>query len=110
MVFNQPHTQVAGLLVVRFTETVNGKTKASRADFVASEDDNVLVRGISQDQYAMGYFGYAYYLNNKSKLKALPISPYGRKAKLDAKLKGAKAIAPNETTIENIQEKQKQWN
>lgn len=83
-----------------FTEIVNGKSKASRADFVASEDDNVLVRGISQDQYAMGYFGYAYYLNNKSKLKALPISPYGKKAKLDAKMKNAKAIAPDADTIE----------
>ena len=44
-----------------FTEAVNGKEKASRGDFIASEDDNVLVQGVSQDKNALGYFGYAYY-------------------------------------------------
>ena len=48
-----------------FTETVNGESQASRGDFVASEDDNVLVHGISGDKGSLGYFGYAYYLENR---------------------------------------------
>ena len=58
-----------------FTEAVNGKSKASRGDFTASEDDNVLVQGVSRDVNALGYFGFAYYLENKDKLTAVPISP-----------------------------------
>lgn len=56
-----------------FTEAVNGKAKSSRGDFTASEDDNVLVQGVTQDQYALGYFGYAYYAANMGKMKALKI-------------------------------------
>ena len=56
-----------------FTEAVNGKAKASRGDYTASEDDNVLVQGVSRDVNALGYFGYAYYYENKSKLKAVAI-------------------------------------
>ena len=56
-----------------FTEAIVGKAKSSRGDYTASEDDNVLVQGISGDKNALGYFGYAYYVENKSKLKALPI-------------------------------------
>ena len=56
-----------------FTEAVNGKSKSSRGDFTASEDDNVLVQGISGDRYALGYFGLAYYEENKDKLKLVPI-------------------------------------
>ena len=56
-----------------FTEAINGKSKASRGDFTASEDDNVLVQGVSRDVNALGYFGYAYYAENKDKLKAVPI-------------------------------------
>jgi phosphate transport system substrate-binding protein len=56
-----------------FTEAVNGRAKASRGDFTASEDDNVLVQGISRDVNGLGYFGYAYYFENKDKLKAVPI-------------------------------------
>jgi phosphate transport system substrate-binding protein len=66
-----------------FTEAIVGKAKASRGDFTASEDDNVLVQGISTDQNALGYFGYAYYAENKDKLKAVPIvDPKTRKAVL----------------------------
>lgn len=57
-----------------FTEAVNGKAKASRGDYTASEDDNVLVQGVARDVNALGYFGYAYYVENKDKLKAVPIS------------------------------------
>ena len=56
-----------------FTEIVNGEEGASRDDYTASEDDNVLVQGIAGDNYALGYFGYAYYLSNKDKLKVLGI-------------------------------------
>jgi phosphate transport system substrate-binding protein len=56
-----------------FTEAVVGKSKSSRGDFTASEDDNVLVQGVSRDVNALGYFGYAYYIENKDKLKAVPI-------------------------------------
>jgi phosphate transport system substrate-binding protein len=56
-----------------FTEAVVGKSKSSRGDFTASEDDNVLVQGVSRDTNALGYFGYSYYVENKDKLKAVPI-------------------------------------
>ncbi|MFZ3122964.1 MAG: PstS family phosphate ABC transporter substrate-binding protein [Thermodesulfovibrionales bacterium] len=56
-----------------FTEAIVGKSKSSRGDFTASEDDNVLVQGISGDKNAMGYFGLAYYEENKDKLKLVPI-------------------------------------
>ena len=46
---------------------------AHRSDYQASEDDNVLVTGVSGDKYALGYFGFAYYVENKDKLKAVPI-------------------------------------
>lgn len=56
-----------------FTEAIVGKAKASRGDYTASEDDNVLVQGIAADQYALGYFGFAYYEPNKERLKAVAI-------------------------------------
>ena len=56
-----------------FTEAVVGKSKSSRGDFTASEDDNVLVQGIAGDKNALGYFGLAYYEENKGKLKVVPI-------------------------------------
>ncbi|MEO0263149.1 MAG: substrate-binding domain-containing protein [candidate division WOR-3 bacterium] len=58
-----------------FTEAIVGKEGASRGDFVASEDDNVLVQGISSDPIALGFFGYAYYEENKDILKAVAIDP-----------------------------------
>ena len=57
-----------------FTEEINGKSGASRSDFTASEDDNVLVRGISGNKYALGYFGYAYYAENSDSLKAVAVN------------------------------------
>ena len=54
-----------------FTEKINGKAKQSRSDYTASEDDNVLVRGVEGERGAMGYFGYSYYVENKSRLKLL---------------------------------------
>ena len=56
-----------------FTEAVTGKAKSSRGDFTASEDDSVLVKGVVGEKNALGYFGFAYYIENASKVKAVPI-------------------------------------
>lgn len=56
-----------------FTEAAVGKAKSSRGDYQASEDDNVVVQFVSRDKGALGYFGLAYYEENKDKLKAVPI-------------------------------------
>jgi phosphate transport system substrate-binding protein len=72
-----------------FTEAINGKSKASRGDFTASEDDNVLVQGVSQDVNAIGYFGYAYYAENQARLKAVPV----------VEKAGKPAVAPSEKTV-----------
>ena len=56
-----------------FTETINGESGASRPDYTANEDDNALVRGIIGDEFAMGYFGYAYYAANSERLKLVAI-------------------------------------
>ncbi|MGC8777237.1 MAG: PstS family phosphate ABC transporter substrate-binding protein [Candidatus Caldatribacteriaceae bacterium] len=56
-----------------FTEAVVGEAGKSRGDYVASEDDNVLVQGVSQDRYALGYFGVAYYVENQDILNAVAI-------------------------------------
>lgn len=56
-----------------FTEAIVGKSKSSRGDFTASEDDNVLVQGVTRDKGALGFFGYSYYAENTKKLKAVAI-------------------------------------
>jgi phosphate transport system substrate-binding protein len=56
-----------------FTEAIVGKEHSSRGDFTSSEDDNVLVQGIANDVNALGFFGYAYYSENKDKLKLVPV-------------------------------------
>ena len=56
-----------------FTEEIVGEAKLSRPDYTASEDDNVLVQGISGDRNALGYFGYAYYSQNTDKLKLVEV-------------------------------------
>ena len=72
-----------------FTDAINGKEKSSRGDFTASEDDNVLVQGVSRDVNAIGYFGLAYYVENKDKLKAAPIVNKG----------ASRAVAPSLETV-----------
>jgi len=72
-----------------FTEAINGKSKASRGDFTASEDDNVLVQGVSRDVNALGFFGFAYYVENKDKLKSVPI----------VEKDGKPAVPPSEATV-----------
>ncbi len=56
-----------------FTETVNGEAQSSRGDFISSENDNVLVQGVSGDKHSIGYFGYSYFHENRDKLKAVAI-------------------------------------
>ncbi len=74
-----------------FTEAVVGKAKASRGDYTASEDDNTLVQGVSQDLNALGYFGYAYFAENQAKLKALAVVPVA----------GGAGVLPSEETVIN---------
>jgi phosphate transport system substrate-binding protein len=57
-----------------FNEAVNGDGGASRTDFTPSEDDNVIVQGVSSNANAMGYFGFAYYEQNRERVKALSIN------------------------------------
>lgn len=56
-----------------FTEAVVGKAKASRGDYTASEDDNVLVQGVEHNTNALGYFGFAYYISHQERMVAVPI-------------------------------------
>jgi len=72
-----------------FTEAIVGKAKSSRGDFTASEDDNVLVQGVANDRNALGYFGFAYYIENQNKLKAVAIDG------------GKGAIGPSPKTVED---------
>ena len=72
-----------------FTETINGKSQASRADFTKSEDDNVLVKGVAGDKGSLGYFGFAYYKENAKLIKAVPVDG------------GNGPVAPTMETINN---------
>jgi phosphate transport system substrate-binding protein len=74
-----------------FTEAVVGKAKSSRGDYTASEDDNVLVQGVSRDKFALGYFGFSYYIENQQKLKAVPIVAKA----------GASAVEPSPKSVED---------
>ena len=56
-----------------FTEAITGQAKASRGDFTSSEDDNVLVQGVSSDELALGFIPFAYYEENEGKLKLVPV-------------------------------------
>jgi len=72
-----------------FTEEINGETGASRPDYTASEDDNVLVQGVEGDPYALGYFGFAYYAENRNRLNVVAID------------NGGGCVMPSPETIEN---------
>ncbi|MFX0211649.1 MAG: PstS family phosphate ABC transporter substrate-binding protein, partial [Candidatus Hodarchaeota archaeon] len=74
-----------------FTEVIVGESGASRADYTASEDDNVLVQGIAGDKYALGYFGYAYYAESADILKIVPVDS------------GIGPVAPADQTINSGQ-------
>jgi phosphate transport system substrate-binding protein len=75
-----------------FTEVINGKAKASRGDYTSSEDDNVLVQGVSGDPSSLGYMGLAYYIENKDRMKLVPVDD-GDPAN------GAGAIEPSIQTV-----------
>jgi len=75
-----------------FTEAIMGKEAQSRGDYTSSEDDNVIVQGVSGDQYALGYFGYSYYEQNKDKLKLVPLDDGDDS-------NGAGPIAPSPETV-----------
>ncbi len=72
-----------------FTEAITGKSKSSRGDFTASEDDNVLVQGIAGDLYSLGFFGLAYYEENHDKLKLVAID------------NGKGPVIPSEKTVKD---------
>ncbi len=73
-----------------FTEAVVGKSKSSRGDFTASEDDNILVKGVSGDKGALGFIPLAYYMENQKKLKALAVIN-----------KSGVAVLPTKETVES---------
>jgi len=72
-----------------FTEAVVGESGDSRGDYTASEDDNVLVQGVANDKYALGFFGLAYYEENADKLKLVAVDG------------GEGGILPSEETVKN---------
>jgi phosphate transport system substrate-binding protein len=71
-----------------------GKSHSSRGDYTASEDDNVLVQGVSTDPNALGFFGFAYYKENQDKLKVVPVDDQN-----EANGKGA--ISPTVETVKD---------
>lgn len=72
-----------------FTEEIAGESGASRSDYTASEDDNVLVQGVAGDDGALGYFGFAYYIENQDQLKVVGVDG------------GSGCVTPTPTTIED---------
>lgn len=72
-----------------FTGTVVGEENASRSDYTASADDNVLVRGVRGDVGSLGYFGFAYYVENRDRVEALAVDD------------GTGCVEPTRETIES---------
>ncbi len=70
-----------------FTEEINGETDAATQFATQSEDDNTLVTGVAGSRYAIGFFGYAYFVENADKLAALEIDG------------GTGCVAPTDATI-----------
>jgi len=77
-----------------FTEAIVGESHKSRGDYTASEDDNVLVQGVSTDKNALGFFGFAYYEENQDKLKLVAVDDQKEE-------NGAGAILPSVETVKN---------
>ncbi|MGH3137488.1 MAG: PstS family phosphate ABC transporter substrate-binding protein [Gaiellaceae bacterium] len=74
-----------------FTEAINGRARASRTDYQASEDDNVLVQGVSGERGGMAYFGFSYFTENQSRLNAIQVS----------NPKTSQCVAPSKATVFN---------
>ncbi|MEK6274562.1 MAG: PstS family phosphate ABC transporter substrate-binding protein [Actinomycetota bacterium] len=72
-----------------FTEKINGKARASRSDYFPSENDNVIVQGVSGEKGGLGYFGLSYYVENQSKLNLVKVNA------------GAGCVAPNIKTVQS---------
>ncbi|MBK5212244.1 MAG: PstS family phosphate ABC transporter substrate-binding protein [Flavobacteriaceae bacterium] len=72
-----------------FTEAIVGKSGSSRGDYTASEDDHILVQGIAGDKYGLGFFGLAYYVENKDKLTLIGVN------------NGAEVVKPTLETVSN---------
>jgi phosphate transport system substrate-binding protein len=73
-----------------FTEAINGRAKASRSDYLATEDDNITVQGVEGERGAMGYFGFSYYIENQDKLKVLAVDQG----------KGGGCVTPSVATVQ----------
>ena len=71
-----------------FTEKINGKSRASRSDYSATENDNIIVEGVSGEKGALGYFGLSYFEANQKKLRAV---------KIDG---GHGCVAPSKKTVQ----------
>ena len=76
-----------------FTEVINGKAKASRSDFLATEDDNIIVQGVAGERGGMGYFGFSYFEENADKLKLVKVD------------NGSGCTAPSVATVQKGQYK-----
>ena len=72
-----------------FAEVICGKKVGTRGDYTASEDDHVLVQGVANDKYGLGFFGLAYYEENKNKLKLVGVD------------NGSGAVTPSMETVSN---------
>jgi phosphate transport system substrate-binding protein len=70
-----------------FTEVINGETDAATTHATQSEDDNTLVTGVAGDTHAIAFFGYAYFVENEDKLKAVEVDG------------GSGCVAPTAETI-----------
>ena len=76
-----------------FTEVINGKAKASRSDFLATEDDNIIVQGVAGERGGLGYFGFSYFEENADKLKLVKVD------------NGSGCTAPSVATVQKGQYK-----
>jgi phosphate transport system substrate-binding protein len=72
-----------------FTDTINGEEGVSRKDYQPSEDDNVLVQGVSGDEDGLGYFGFSYYEQNQDTLNLVSVDG------------GDGCVAPSADTIQD---------
>ena len=72
-----------------FTDEINGEEGASRTDYSPSEDDNVIIQGVSGEKGGLGYFGLSYYQENKDKLKLMEVDS------------GSGCVAPSVTTVQD---------
>jgi phosphate transport system substrate-binding protein len=77
-----------------FTKAVVGEEHKSRGDYTSSEDDNVLVQGVSHDEGGLGFFGLAYFEENADKLKLVPVDD-------EVADNGKGPIAPSAETVGN---------